>query len=489
MWQGPEILSIPEMYKADQLTIEAGIPGEQLMENAGAQVAAHITENWDICPALVLCGPGNNGGDGYVIARHLLEVGWPVTVGVFGDPAKLKGDAATMRDRCPLDLVPISELKIPAEGIVVDAVFGAGFRGTLPSELTDLFGKLQKTLDFIAVDIPSGVDGNTGESSEGTPPASLTVTFARPKTGHYLYPGRGYCGRLEVVDIGIPLSVIDQLNCRTVLNSPDIWGEDFPQARPTGHKYTRGHAAVMGGGISSTGAARISARIALRAGAGAVTLLSPPSALTTYAAALEAVMVKSVEDSEAFFQFLTDRRISAVLIGPGNGVTEQTRKKVEAALSSSASVILDADALTVFKGDHETLFDLIQQKKSGAVVLTPHEAEFARLFQVEGTALERCRLAAAKSGAIVLLKGASTVIAAPDGEAVINTHAPPWLATAGSGDALAGIITGLIATGMDTFLAVSAAAWIHGEAAYAFGPGLIAEDIEKQIPQIYAEIF
>lgn len=485
-----EVFKVQQMYDADRLAMESDIPGEMLMENAGAAIAAHITAHWDPCPILILCGPGNNGGDGYVIARHLFEADWSVTVACFGDPAQLKGDAAVMFKRCPVSAVPIAEISIPNEGMVVDALFGAGFKGSLPLELQTLFQQLeQQGLDVVAVDVPSGVDGNTGQISAGTPDAHFTVTFFRPKIGHLFYPARAKCGKLQVVDIGIPDTVLSHIDCKTYLNEPEFWEEALPVFDLSGHKYNRGHAAVVGGGISSTGAARISARNTLRMGAGAVTVIAPPAALSTYATVLEAVMVKSIADEVAFKEFLNAKRIGAVLVGPGNGVGTRTRDFTLAALASGAHVVLDADALTVFQEDPEVLFAAIGANLERQVVLTPHEAEFARLFKGEGTALTRCREAARVSGATVILKGATTVVANPEGYATLNTNAPPWLATAGSGDALAGLVTALILNGGAPLKCASAAVWIHGEAATQFGPGLIAEDIEMEIPEILRKFY
>lgn len=484
-----QVLSVDEMYSADRLAIESGISGLELMENAGQGIAAHIEEGWDVCSVLILCGPGNNGGDGYVVARALSEAGWPVTVHAFGDTAKLGGDAKVMFDLYSGDTFPLSEVDLSGAELVVDALFGAGFKGELPDEIRKLFFKIKdKGVPVTAVDVPSGVNGSSGEVCSGTIESNLTVSFFRPKTGHLLYPARSYIGALEIVDIGIPEKVLDTIGVRTFENDPGLWFENMPKYLASDHKYSRGHVAIVGGGMSSTGAARISARAALRVGAGAVTVVSPPSALMVYSQALEAVMVKSLEDDLRFSDWLNEKRIKTVLLGPGNGITERTRFFVETALKLDCSVILDADALTVFKDDPENLFSLIKNKEKGQVVLTPHEAEFARLFDLTGSNLERCLLASTLSGAIVLLKGATTVIADPNGQAVMNTIAPPWLATAGSGDALAGIIAGLAASTTDLYKATCAAVWIHSEAANEFGPGLIAEDIETIIPRVLSSI-
>ncbi len=485
MTTGSELLSVSQMYQADRLTIEGGIPGVTLMEAAGRGIADFILENWSTGSALILCGPGNNGGDGYVVARLLQEQGWAIDLVAVGDPAALTGDAAVMKDQWSGDIHGMEDMSPMGHDLVVDGIFGAGFSRRLPDEVRAYFTEIREfDIPSIAIDVPSGVNGATGEVDEGAIPAAHTVTFFRAKTGHYLYPGRAYCGDLHVIDIGIDPDCLNSILPQVHLNSQKLWQAEFPRLQPQFHKYSRGHAGVVGGGISSTGAARLAARASLRAGAGAVTVVSPLSALTTYAGALEAVMVTSIETDEVFSNWIESRRIGTVLIGPGNGVTDRTRSFVIAALQSDANVILDADALTVFQEEPKALFKAITAKNQGDCILTPHEAEFARLFDFDGSKLERAIAAAKQSGAVVLLKGADTVIASPDGQAAVNHNAPPFLATAGSGDVLAGIISGLISANMSPFFAAAAAAWIHGEAAQTLGPGLIAEDIEGKIPDI-----
>ncbi|MEH6402495.1 MAG: NAD(P)H-hydrate dehydratase [Sneathiella sp.] len=484
-----KILSVEQMYEADSRTIQQGVSGKVLMENAGQGVTAFIEEGWDICRAAILCGPGNNGGDGYVIARALRDAGWPVKVYAYGDVQKLSGDAEFMFQKIEGNVEPLTALDLDQTDLVVDALFGAGFRGAFPTEIETLFDTMQsKSISIVCVDVPSGMDGNSGEVAKGTPCADLTVSFCRPKTGHLFYPAIKNMGRFEVIDIGISDEIIDDLKIQVFENAPDLWLDLLPVPSAMGHKYDRGHCTVMGGGLKSMGAARIAARCALRSGAGAVTLLCAPSALMAYSISLDAVMVQSLRDPEDLGDWLATKRIASILIGPGNGVSDRTRANVIEALKSKATVILDADALTVFKDDPDLLFDKISKKEVGHVILTPHEAEFARIFEFEGTALERCQKAALRSGAIVVLKGASTIISEPTGRTVINTNATPWLATAGSGDSLAGIISGLIAASMPCFEATTMGVWMHGEAGIRFGPGLIAEDIEAQIPRILADL-
>ncbi|WP_367114417.1 NAD(P)H-hydrate dehydratase [Roseibium sp.] len=329
----------------------------------------------------------------------------------------------------------------------------------------------------LAVDLPSGVNGASGEDLGGAIRAASTVTFFCQKPGHLLFPGRKLCGTVTVADIGIQPGVFGAINPQNFQNKPSLWQHEWPTAKLDGHKYGKGHAVVFGGPMSSTGAARLSAMAALRAGAGLVTLASPPDAMLVNASHLTAVMLKKIANTEGIAELLTDARLNAVLIGPGYGVGDNTCDAVRTLLRQQRAAVLDADALTSFTGQPERLFQMIRDT-SAPVVLTPHEGEFSRLFpDIAGDKLLRARSAAERSGAIVLLKGADTVIAAPDGRAAINENAPPWLATAGSGDVLAGILTGLLAQGVPGFEAACQATWLHGEAGREAGPGLIAEDL------------
>jgi len=342
---------------------------------------------------------------------------------------------------------------------------------------------------IVAVDVPSGLDGTTGTAAGPVVHARRTVTFFRRKPGNLLFPGREYCGVVRVADIGIPASVLSEIDPRTWANAPGLWLSSFPRPRPAGHKYDRGHALVVSGPLAHTGAARMGARGALRVGAGLVTVASPPDALAVNAAHLTAIMLLPFEGASGLTQILSDRRKNAVLLGPALGVGAPARELVAAALASGAGAVLDADALTSFEGNAPMLARLIAAQ-TRPVVLTPHEGEFRRLFSAlhQGSKLDRARAAAAESGAIVVLKGADTVIAAPDGRAAINENSPSWLATAGAGDVLGGFIAGLLAQGMPAFEAACAAVWLHGEAAAEVGPGLIAEDLPEELPAVLGKL-
>ena len=473
---GGELLTVEQMYAADQAAMDSGVSGEALMEAAGRAVADEITNRWSSCPVAVLCGPGNNGGDGFVAARLLADAGWTVRLALLGDIDGLKGDAGLMAGRWDGAVEAMDRAVLDGAGLVVDGLFGAGLRRPVDGAARAMIEAV--SVDCVAIDVPSGVHGDSGEVMGAAASAQLTVTFFRRKPGHLLLPGRALCGETVVADIGIPEDVLDSIAPRQFANQPALWGERFPWPSHDGHKYSRGHGVVVGGGIDATGAARLAARSALRAGAGLVTVASPPGALMVYANALEAVMVRAVADHEAFTDLISDPRKNAVLVGPGNGVTENTKSRALAALAAGKACVLDADALTVFQDDPDELFSALTPD----TVLTPHDGEFARLFNVEGHKLARTLAAADRAGAVVLLKGGDTVIAAPDGRAVINHNAPPDLATAGAGDVLAGLVLGLLAQGMSGFDAACAAAWLHGDAAARFGPGLIAEDLCEALP-------
>jgi NAD(P)H-hydrate epimerase len=480
-----ELLSVQQMYDADRAAMAAGISGEVLMEAAGRETARAILDRFGPRPTTVLCGPGNNGGDGFVIGRLLKKAGAKVSLALLGDRANLRGDAAIMAKRWRGRVALMETEILDGAALVVDAIFGAGLaRPVTGRAKTVLAAARARELPIIAVDTPTGLHGDSGQVLGFAPQAAMTVTFFRPKSGHLLYPGRGLCGELRVVDIGIPDRVLQQIQPRTWINQPSIWLPSWPPPSPEGHKYNRGHAVVLSGGVGKTGAARLAAMAALRVGAGLVTVASPQAAVPENAAHLTAVMINSWRDSAGFRRLLADPRRNAVCLGPGAGVGKRLRDNVLAALDLGKSVVLDADAITAFAESRKALF----RKLHGNCILTPHQGEFGRLFRNLDDKLRGSRRAAADCGAVVLLKGPDTVIAAPDGRAVINTNAPADLATAGSGDVLAGFCTGLLAQGLPAFEAAAAACWLHGAAATKFGPGLIAEDLPRMLPAVLTNL-
>ena len=510
-----DLLTPVEMAMADRLTIGAGIPGGVLMRHAGAAVAKTAMR---LMPGLrsrggrvaVFCGPGNNGGDGFVVAQHLQAEGYEVSLGLLCGVEDLRGDAAAAAQAWSGLILRFEDVALEAADLAIAAIFGAGLsrdvEGAAHAAIARLNAWTRRTRKpIVAVDIPSGIDGASGQVRGIAVEAAQTVTFFRLKPGHLLLPGRIYCGEITLVDIGISEAVLETIAPKTFINRPAIWANLLPQPRLEGHKYGRGHALVLSGPLVSTGAARLAARGALRAGAGLVTVATPQDALSVHAAALTAIMTRVCDGPEDLAELLNDPRKNAVVMGPGMGVGPATRAMVDAALAPVAaptqprSVVLDADALTSFAGDPLKLAGAIKQSGK-SVVLTPHDGEFARLFAVKAgvlrdhaqaavalasdSKLERARAAAALLGAVIILKGADTVVAAPDGRATIACDAPPWLATAGSGDVLAGMVGGLLAQSMPAFEAACAGVWLHGAAAREFGPGLIAEDIPDSLPPV-----
>jgi NAD(P)H-hydrate epimerase len=477
------LLTCPEMAAADKAAIATGVSGLRLMEAAGAAVAREIAARFARGSVAVLCGPGNNGGDGFVVARLLRAEGWDVRVGLLGAREALRGDAAAMAGRWDGAIEPASPAMLSGDTLVVDAMFGAGLSRPLDGAALALVASMAGRR-VVAVDVPSGVAGDSGEVLGAAPRAALTVTFFRRKPGHLLYPGRGLCGETVVADIGIPASVLDAIAPCVFANEPPLWLDAFPRYAADGHKYDRGHAVVVGGAVL-TGAARLAARAAARAGAGLVTIAADPRAVPVYAAGPASLMVRPMSTLADFAALVDDPRRNVVLLGPGNGADAACTARVRAALAARKACVLDADALTAFSGDPPDLFARLNE----GCVLTPHDGEFARLFpDLAGDRLSRARGAARRANAIVLLKGADTVVAGPDGRAAINANAPPWLATAGSGDVLAGLVAGLRAQGMPAFEAACAACHMHGAAAMRFGPGLVADDLPDLVPPVLADI-
>lgn len=488
-----ELLSNVEMAEADRLAIAGGAVGSDLMERAGRAVAQAVIVRHPMGSRVtVVAGPGNNGGDGFVAARLLAERGYRVRVLLVGDASRLRGDAALAAQRWHGAVAAAEPGALRGAAVVIDALFGAGLDRPVEGAARAMIEAMNaQPAPVVAVDLPSGINGTTGVVMGCAVRAAQTVTFFRKKPGHLLLPGRLYCGTASVAEIGIPASVLTRIGPKTFENVPALWRAAFPFPRITGHKYDRGHAVIVSGPAWSTGAARLAARGALRAGAGLVTIASPRDALAINATANLAVMVRPVDGAGELSGMLADRRLNVVGLGPGLGVGEETCARVLAALAGDRAVVLDADAITSFAGDPRRLAQAILGRAGQATIMTPHEGEFSRFFWTldertkAGSKLERARLAAQLTGAVVLIKGGDTVVAAPDGSASIAANAPAYLATAGAGDVLTGMAAGLLAQGMPAFAAASAAVWLHGEAALAAGPGLISEDLPEALPAVY----
>ncbi|MEP9378983.1 NAD(P)H-hydrate dehydratase [Aquabacter sp. CN5-332] len=488
------LLEPAEMAEADALAIAGGTSGTTLMDRAGTAVADVVARRPFPTRIAILCGPGNNGGDGFVAARVLTQRGFKVRVALLGRRDALLGDAAAAARRWSGPVESAEDITFEAVDLIVDALYGAGLGRDLEGPPRALVERMAASgRPIVAVDLPSGLDGLTGRVRGAAAQAVETVTFFRRKPGHLLFPGRALCGKVRVADIGIPNGVLDQIAPKCALNDPGAWGGSFPVPAQGGHKYRRGHALAVSGGAWTAGAARLAARGALRAGAGLVTVACPPDALSVHTASYAALMARPASVPEEVAAILEDLRFTAIVLGPGLEAGEGTRRMLDACAGPARSLVVDAGALTSFSGAPEALASALAGAK--AAVVTPHEGEFSRLFGGESAVMDapsklaRARAAARRLGAVVVLKGPDTVVAAPDGHATIAENAPAYLATAGAGDVLAGICCGLMAQGMPAFEAASAAVWLHGEAAREAGPGLIADDLPEALPRIYARLF
>lgn len=496
-----ELLSPAEMAEADRLAIAAGpLDGYGLMLRAGEAVAAVVLARYPAAKKVhVLCGPGNNGGDGYVVARLLAEAGVDVALWASSKP-RAGSDAARAAADCTLERRPLSAFTAQAGSLVIDAIYGAGLSKPLTGEAKGAVDiATEMNLPVVAIDLPSGVSGESGEVLGCAFCAALTVTFARKKPGHLLLPGRGRCGEVVLADIGIRDEIIDAVAPRAFENRPGLWIASFPAPAVDTHKYKRGHTSVFSGGPSATGAARLSALAAARSGAGAVTMLSPANAMQVNAAHLTSIMLRKVDAVEDVHDLIGDRRPSAFVLGPGFGIGDKARDFTLAVLAENRQdggvegLVLDADGITSFRNVAAMLFEAAGRPDAPALIMTPHEGEFGRLFADIAadkalSKLAKAREAAQRANAVLVYKGADSVIAAPDGRAAINSNGAPWLATAGSGDVLAGLIAGLLAQGMPAFEAACAGVWIHAEAGSRFGPGLIAEDLPLAVVPVLREL-
>ncbi|WEX79040.1 NAD(P)H-hydrate dehydratase [Sinorhizobium numidicum] len=484
-----DILVTPaEMTAIDRDAARSGIDSFALMRSAGMAVSAAALRLFPAALRFVaLCGPGNNGGDGYVAAGALADSGANVTVFALGDPKALKGDAARAHRACSLAASPAETYEPQPGDVVIDALFGAGLARDLPEQVKEIVERVTGNgTPVLAVDLPSGIDGHTGGVRGSSFIAAHTVTFMALKPGHLLMPGRARSGTVEIFDIGIPARLVAARAGNLRLNTPRSWAHYVSALDPATHKYKRGHLGVLSGGELSTGAARLSAAAGLRAGAGLVTLASPSKALAVNASHLTAVMLKEIKDAGDLSGWLQDKRLNAFVLGPGFGIGKKARDF--ALMLCDRALVLDADGMSSFREGRAELFEKIASS-GGEVVMTPHEGEFARLFpEIAADAalskIEKAQAAARLSHAVIVYKGPDTVVAAPRGRCVVNTNAPPWLATAGSGDVLAGIIGAHLAQGFPAFEAAAAAVWRHGEAGTEAGRGMTAETLVENIPPL-----
>lgn len=474
---GRPILTPQEMLAAEQAVINAGTDRFTLMQRAGEAVAEFVHAHWPHGSIQVLCGPGGNGGDGFVAAAKLAKFWRKVEVFCTHPVSELTGDTARAATLWEGPVHALEDALARQADITLDALFGAGLARPLEGPAAAL---AERGGRVISVDVPSGLDGYTAKPLGPCFRAEGTITFAALRPAHVLLPGSAFCGAVMVADIGVPVQT------KLAENSPALWHGALPQPGFGVHKHQRGHLKVVSGGPWNTGAARLTARAGLRAGAGLVTMLSPLEAAGVHASHLTAIMLAPFQSPEDLAAYAA--RATAMIIGPAAGLTAATRANVEALLKTETRVLIDADALTVFSDEPGALFSLLRPGD----IMTPHDGEFARLFgdtlATADNKVEAARAAAAKAGCVVLLKGADTVIAQPDGGCIVNTHATRWLATAGSGDVLAGIIAGFMAQGVETFQAAAIGAWLHGEAGRRIGAGLISEDLEQMLPDILSAL-
>ncbi|WOI52307.1 NAD(P)H-hydrate dehydratase [Parvularcula sp. LCG005] len=469
------IVTPDRMAQIDARTIAAGTSGQVLMERAGRAVVRVVRGKWARRSVAVLTGPGKNGGDGWGIARLLSAAGWPVNVYSDWGVDDLKGDALEAARLAKIRPRPLTAFA-GNEALVVDALFGAGLTRPLSGAAQAALAEARWAQDVLAVDLPSGVEGRSGECLGEPCPATVTVTFHRPKPGHFLGAGRHLTGALHVADIGLIVANDDAI---ALHNHPDLWREQLPLPPTAAHKYARGGVMVVGGPRHQTGAARLSAEAAARAGAGAVFVITQAAAADIYAAHLTSIMTVVEKDPATIEAFARAKKVAATVIGPGIGVGDDAEGLLRSVMSAGQPGVYDADALTMIGQAGREMMALLPEE----AVLTPHEGEFATLFpDVSGNAMDRCVAAAAQCGRTVLLKGATTIIATPGETPIMNTHASPYLATAGAGDVLSGLIAGLLAQGMSAHLAAAAGAWLHGDAAQRLGPGMTADDLPKRLP-------
>lgn len=481
------VITPEEMAVIDRAAIGSGIAGFGLMRAAGEAVAAVVLARFpSIERAAVLCGPGNNGGDGYIAARALRDSGVPVAVFALGDPTALGGDAAKAYDESGFEPRPLEDYEPQAGDVVVDGLFGAGLARPVEGVAAECIARVNDGgVRVVSIDLPSGVGGLSGKVMGTAIQADETVTFFARKPGHLLMPGRQLAGRVTVTDIGIPRRFAEPAGGQIRENGPAVWEDHYPRPETAGHKYTRGHLVILSGPASATGAARLAAAGGARAGAGLVTVAARDEAVTINAGHLTAIMVRRVDNAQALRDWVEDKRLSTFVLGPGFGVGERVR--AYALALKKRQLVLDADGITSFSDCRDMLFQAFAGDPT-RLVLTPHDGEFGRLFPdidlAESSKVEAARKAAAMANAVVVIKGPDTVVAAPDGRAFINGNAPAWLATAGAGDVLAGIVGGLLAQGMPPFEAAAAGVWIHGAAASIAGPGMTADDLPAAVARV-----
>lgn len=483
------VLTADEMRRAEAAAFARGLPSFEAMRRAGNAVAAEAARRWPstaVDQVFVLCGPGNNGGDGFIAATVLRAAGYRVQVQAIAPNSARSADAQRALagwGGAVADLDPAGLAGLGARDVVVDALFGIGQTRALAGAAAAAVEAVNRSAAaVIAVDVPSGIDADCGAVPGAAIDADITVTFNWAKRGHLLLPAAALCGDLIIADVGFVADDLSAVGATCFRNAPSLWRDLYPLPRAEDHKYRRGHAVIAGGGLM-TGAARLAARAARRVGLGMLTLAVPPQSWAVYAEDQAGAIVRPAADRGAILALAGDARVTALLVGSGLEPDAATADLVRGAIAFSRPLVIDGGGLTAL-AQHGGL--------TGGrpdIVLTPHEGEFARLFPDLGAAgckLDRARAAAARCGCTLVLKGADTVIAGPDGLAILSDLAPPTLATAGSGDVLAGAVTGLLGLGLPALQAAAMAAWLHAQAASGQGLGLIAEDLPERLPAALA---
>jgi NAD(P)H-hydrate epimerase len=476
-----ELLTTDQVVALEASAVRAGTPIMDLMSNAGVAVAEVVIHHFERQPTLILCGPGNNGGDGFAVAKILKKNLWPITVATANLDHKMSAAAQAHRLAWKDEILPLDPSLLDEFSLVIDGLFGTGLARPLGSPYLEIIEAMNHLkIPVVSIDMPSGINSNSGDVMGAAVNAAFTVTFGYHKLGHVLYPGRLHAGEVVVKDIGLGRYA----NPSYFINHTKLWLPQFPLPTSADHKYTRGHAVVFGGD-EYTGATQLASRGARRVGAGLVTIACSEKTHAIYALSAPGTLTKILHSAKDQQQLIADKRKNAFLIGPGLEPNEPTKKLVQQVMAVKRSYVLDAGALRAFSNKPHDLFRLCHHN----AVLTPHEGEFSSIFQLQGSKVERALAAAKESNAVVVLKGPDTVIANPDGRAYIQNNAPPWLATAGSGDVLSGMILGYLAQGVDPFHAAAMATWIHARSAEEFGFGLIAEDLLFQLPTVLKSLW
>ena len=450
------------------------------MKNAGKQVFDLIKKNFkNKQPKIVLCGPGNNGGDGFIIAKHLIDHGYKTKVYALLNKKSYKGDAFKALNEYGEKIKKISSFRIKKNALIVDAIFGIGLSRNIKGKLKEIFDQINKSNNcVVSVDIPSGVCSNTGEILGSAIKADFTITFHRKKIGHILGLGKKFSGKIKVVDIGFSR---EKMNTQCLENFPNLWIKYFPWKKTSDHKYSRGRAVVYGGQKEFTGAAILSAQAALRIGTGSVKIICSKNTLQIYSIKFPSVLKTEINDICQLERFLKKEKITSILIGPGSGSNKKIKEITKLILRKVKYVVLDADALTCFREDLKSLYSLLDKNK----IITPHLGEFHKIFPKINknlNSIDKALNAVKLIKSNIVLKGPTTIIASYNKKIVINNHSSSELAVIGSGDVLSGIIASLIGQKkMNPFLAGCAATWLHGDIAKNYGKGLIAEDIVRGI--------